>query len=143
MKKAAALILAVALTALFLVGCGGNSVNWFEDGSCRVLTSSGALEDSWFWSTTEDIYRGTGYFTAAMDCALRSSDFDQIDPDGDGKVSLGELTLRLRAIHGASTVYCWPEKSGMPLFSLPKDRKPGNRLRGFYFDPLKTDDDKG
>ena len=73
-----------------VIGCGGNSTNWFEDGSCRVLTSSGALEDSWFWSTTEDIYRGTGYFTAAMDCAMRSSDFDQIDPDGDGKVSLGK-----------------------------------------------------
>ena len=125
-----------------VIGCGGNSVNWFEDGSCRVLTSSGALEDSWFWSTTEDIYRGTGYFTAAMDCALRSSDFDQIDPDGDGKVSLGELTLRLRAIHGASTVYCWPENSDAPLFRMMDDRKPTNRFRAVCFDPLEPQDQK-
>ena len=125
-----------------VIGCGGNSVNWFEDGSCRVLTSSGALEDSWFWSTTEDIYRGTGYFTSAMDCALRSSDFDQIDPDGDGKVSLGELTLRLRAIHGASTVYCWPENSDAPLFRMMDDRKPTNRFRAVCFDPLEPQDQK-
>ena len=125
-----------------VIGCGGNSKNWFEDGSCRVLTSSGALEDSWFWSTTEDIYRGTGYFTAAMDCALRSSDFDQIDPDGDGKVSLGELTARLRAIHGASTVYCWPENSDAPLFRMIDDRKPTNRFRAICFDPLEPQDQK-
>lgn len=124
-----------------VIGCGGNSVNWFEDGSCRVLTSSGALEDSWFWSTTEDIYRGTGYFTSAMDCALRASDLDQIDPNGDGKVSLGELTTRLRDIHGASTVYCWPENSDLSLFRLPEDRKPTNRIRAICFDPLEPDEE--
>lgn len=123
-----------------VIGYGGNSVNWFEDGSCRVLTSSGAREDSWFWSTTEDTYTGTGYFTSAMDCALRSSDADQIDPDGDGKVSLGELTARLRAIHGASTVYCWPEESDSALFRMPEDRKPANRLRAICFDPLEPSD---
>ena len=123
-----------------VIGCGGNSVNWFEDGTCKVLTSSDAIEDSWFWSTTEDTYTGTGYFTSAMDCALRSSDADQIDPDSDGKVSLGELTARLRAIHGASTVYCWPENSDSILFRIPEDRKPTNRLRAICFDPLEPDE---
>ena len=124
-----------------VIGCGGNSKNWFEDGTCKVLTSSGALEHSWFWSTTEDIYRGTGYFTSAMDCALRASDLDQIDPNGDGKVSLGELTTRLRDIHGASTVYCWPENSDLSLFRLPEDRKPTNRIRAICFDPLEPDEE--
>ena len=126
-----------------MIGCGeGANINWFANDTCRVLVSSGADEESWFWSADKDTYTGTGYFTSAMNNALRASDLSQIDPNGSGYVSLEELTARLRGIHGASTVYCWPEKSGMPLFSLPKDRKPGNRLRGFYFDPLKTDDDK-
>jgi hypothetical protein len=120
-----------------MIGCGGgNGVNWFADGSCQVLTSSGALEDSWFWSAEEDTYTGTGYFTSAMDNALRSSDPDQIDPNGDGKISLEELTARLRKIHGASTVYCWPENRADSLFRLPENRKPRNRLRGLCFAPL-------
>lgn len=123
-----------------VIGCGGNSVNWFEDSTYRVLTSSDALEDSWFWSTTEDTYTGTGYFTSAMDCALRSSDIDQIDPDNDGKVSLRELTARLRAIHGASTIYCWPENSSSILFRMMDDRKPTNRIRAMCFDPLEPDE---
>ena len=125
-----------------MIGCGeGANINWFENDACRVLVSSGADEESWFWSADKDAYTGTGYFTSAMNNALRASDLSQIDPNGSGNVSLEELTARLRGIHGASTVYCWPEKSRMPLFSLPKDRKPGNRLRGLYFDPIKADDD--
>ena len=106
-----------------------------------MLVSSGADEESWFWSADTDAYTGTGYFTSAIANALRASDLPQIDPDGNGSVSLEELTARLRGIHGSSTIYCWPEKSRMPLFTLPRDRKPGNRLRGLYFDPIKADDD--
>ena len=127
-----------------MIGCGGgNGVNWFADGTCQVLTSSGALEDSWFWSAEEDTYTGTGYFTSAMDSALRSSDPDQIDPNGDGKVSLEELTVRLQRIHGASTVYCWPENGVVSLFRLPENRKPRNRLRGLCFDPLLQEKEDG
>ena len=127
-----------------MIGCGGgNGVNWFADGTCQVLTSSGAQEDSWFWSAEEDTYTGTGYFTSAMDSALRSSDPDQIDPNGDGKVSLEELTVRLQRIHGASTVYCWPENGVVSLFRLPENRKPRNRLRGLCFDPLLQEKEDG
>lgn len=125
-----------------MIGCGeGADINWFENDACRVLVSSGADEESWFWSADKDTYTGTGYFTSAMNNALRASDLSQIDPNGSGNISLEELTARLREIHGASTVYCWPEKSRMPLFSLPKDRKSGNRLRGLYFDPIEADAD--
>ena len=100
-----------------------------------MLVSSGAEEDSWFWSTETDAYTGTGYFTAALENALRASDPEQIDPDGNGTVTLPELTARLREIHGASTVYCWPEESGEKLFHPaegPEDREPiaGRGLRG-------------
>ena len=122
-----------------VIGCGGAGINWFDDESCRVLVSSGALEDSWFWSTGTDEYTGTGYFTSSMDSALRASDPEQIDPDGSGNVSLKELTARLREIHGASTVYCWPEESDESLFRLPADRKAGNRLQGVSFGECSTD----
>jgi hypothetical protein len=125
-----------------MIGCGGgNGVNWFADGSCQVLTSSGALEDSWFWSAEEDTYTGTGYFTSAMDSALRASSPEQIDPDGSGEVSLEELTGRLREIHGASTVYCWPEENQETLFRLPADRKTGSHLQGIAFGEAERDGD--
>ena len=124
-----------------VIGCGWYGPNLFENSDCRVLVSSGALEDSWFWNTETDEYTGTGYFTAAMDRALRASDPEQIDPDGSGEVSLQELTARLRGIHGASTVWCYPEDSGEKLFQIPPDRKPGNRLQGISFGEPEMDGD--
>ena len=123
-----------------VIGRGAEGMtNWFEDDACRVLVSSGATEDSWFWSAETDEYTGTGYFTAAMDSALRASDPEQIDPDGSGEVSLEELTARLREIHGASTVYCWPEEDREPILRLPADRKPGSRLQGVWFGEAEAD----
>ena len=116
-----------------VIGCGWDGENAFEHSDCRVLVSSSAMEDSWFWNTETDEYTGTGYFTAAMDRALRASDPEQIDSDGNGEVSLKELTGRLQEIHGASTVYCFPEESKEKLFSIPTDRKTGSRLQGVSF----------
>ena len=116
-----------------VIGKGWEGRNPFEGSGCLVICSCGALEDSWFWNTETDEYTGTGYFTAAMDRALRASDPEQIDPDGNGKITLAELTNRLRGIHGASTVYCDPEKSGETLFRIPADRKTGARLQGVSF----------
>ena len=124
-----------------MIGKGWDGANPFEGSDCRVLVSSGALEDSWFWNSETDEYTGTGYFTAAMDRALRASDIDQIDPDGSGEVSLKELTARLRGIHGASTVYCFPEESGEALFRIPQDRKTGSHLQGVAFGEPARDGD--
>ena len=84
-----------------LIGRGKErGTDFFENDAYRALVSAGAEEDSWFWSAEEDEYTGTGYFTEALDSALRASDPEQIDPNGDGEVSLRELTARLREIHG-------------------------------------------
>lgn len=124
-----------------VIGCGWDGENLFQDSDCRVLVSCGALEDSWFWNTETDEYTGTGYFTAAMDCALRASDPEQIDPDCSETISLTELTARLRRIHGASTVYAFPEENGEELFRIPQDRKAGNHLQGVSFgEPLPDGD---
>lgn len=125
-----------------VIGAGAEDfVNYFRGLNYSVLVSCGADEDSWFWSAETDAYTGTGYFTAALENALRASDPEQIDPDGSGSVTLSELTERLREIHGASTVYCWPEQSRTPLFYLPEDRKPGDRLRGLAFGEPEQDGD--
>ena len=124
-----------------VIGKGWDGLNPFEGSGCLVLCSSSAQEDSWFWNTETDEYTGTGYFTAAMDRALRASDPEQIDPDGNGEVSLKELTERLRGIHGASTVCCWPEESEDQLFRIPQDRKTGARLQGVSFGKTETDGD--
>ena len=124
-----------------VIGKGWDGLNPFEGSGCLVLCSSSAQEDSWFWNTETDEYTGTGYFTAAMDRALRASDPEQIDPDGSGEVTLKELTERLRGIHGASTVCCWPEESEDKLFRIPQDRKTGARLQGVSFGKAETDGD--
>ena len=124
-----------------VIGKGWDGPNPFEGSDCLVLCSSSAQEDSWFWNTETDEYTGTGYFTAAMDRALRASDPEQIDPDGSGEVSLKELTERLRGIHGASTVCSRPEESEDKLFRIPQDRKAGARLQGVSFGETETDGD--
>ena len=124
-----------------VIGKGWETANPFEGSGCLVLCSSSATEDSWFWNTETDEYTGTGYFTAAMDRALRASDPEQIDPDGNGEVSLKELTERLRGIHGASTVCSFPEESEEELFRIPADRKTGARLQGVSFGEAETDGD--
>ena len=122
-----------------VIGQGWEEGNPFEGSDCRVLVSSGAMEESWFWNTETDGYTGTGYFTAAMENALRASDPEQIAPEG--KVSLKSLAARLREIHGASTVYCWPEDSEETLFRLPADRKAGSHLQGVAFGEAERDGD--
>ena len=124
-----------------VIGKGWDEGNPFEGSDCRVLVSSGAMEESWFWNTETDGYTGTGYFTAAMENALRASDPEQIAPDGKGNVSLKCLTARLREIHGASTVYCWPEENQETLFRLPADRKTGSHLQGIAFGEAEQDGD--
>lgn len=115
--------------------------NYFADGRYRVLVSSSAEEESWFWNMEEDRYTGTGYFTAALESALRASDPEQIDPDGSGEVSLEETAARLREIHGASTICCWPEGNPETLFRLPEDRKAGKLLQGLAFGETEPDGD--
>ena len=134
------ILMADACRSGALIGRGAkNGRDFFDDDRYRALVSAGAGEDSWFWSAEEDEYTGTGYFTEALDSALRASDPEQIDPDGNGTVSLKELTDRLREIHGASTVYSRPEEDDEPLFILPEDRKAGAKLRGLQFDPVEGD----
>ena len=109
----------------------------FESEAYHVLVSCGAGERSYFWTAGE--HGGTGYFTAAMENALRASDPEQIDPDGDGRISLSELAGRIREIYGVAEVGFWPAEDVEPLFFLPEDRSGRERILGVRFDPPKTE----
>ena len=125
-----------------LIGAGAEGAkDWFEGSGCEVLASGGAEEDSWFWNAETDEYAGTGYFTAALNSALRASDPDQVDPDGDGGVTLEELAARLREIHGVSTPCAAAGTEGEPLFRLPENRKAGSLLRAVRFGGVSAEGD--
>ena len=106
--------------------------NAFAGEEYTVLCSSGGSEESWLW--LEEAVGGMGYFTAALENALTLSLPEQIDPDGDGLVSLRELKARLTAIHGASTVYASCPDEEIPLFSLPRERPQALGIVGLTFE---------
>ena len=103
----------------------------FRGPEWRVLAGCGAEEDCFFRSAGEDT--GMGYFTGALENALRASDPSQIDPDGDGNVTLGELGKRVREIYGVSGAVFYPEGDESPLFRLPAEPLP-ERLLGITFE---------
>ena len=110
----------------------------FDGPEFRVLAGCGAEEDCYFHSA--DKATGSGYFTAALENALRASDAGQIDPDGDGWVSLGELAARTREIYGVGAAEFLPEGDGEPLFFLPAERGAVERLLGIGFEPTYEED---
>lgn len=108
----------------------------FDGPQYCVIAGCGADEECYFMAAGGE--SGRGYFTAALENALRASDREQIDPDGDGRVTLGELAARMREIYGisgASFLPEGPEGDQRPLFFLPEDRGEQERLFGLAFDP--------
>jgi len=110
----------------------GAAAETFVGSEWRVIAGCGAEEDCYFWAAGE--VTGTGYFTAALENALRASAREQIDPDGDGKVSLKELAGRIREIYGVSTPVFLPEGDEEALFLLPEVQMQ-ERLLDLRFDP--------
>ena len=110
----------------------GAAAETFVGPEWRLIAGCGVEEDCYFWAAGE--VTGTGYFTAALENALRASAREQIDPDGDGKVSLKELAGRIREIYGVSTPVFLPEGDEEALFLLPEVQMQ-ERLLDLRFDP--------
>ena len=110
----------------------------FRDPAWRVLAGCGPEEDCYFWAAGEAT--GTGYFTSALENALRAAGKEQIDPDGDGTVSLCELAGRIREIYGVSSAVFLPEGDENPLFLLPAETQDSERILNLRFDPAETED---
>ena len=130
---------------LILDAChSGAAVSAFRSAAYQVLVSSSPEEDSFFWfSPATDSYAetGTGYFTAALNTALRASTPEQLDPDGSGTVSLHECLDRIRAICGVSTADGYPTSRETTLFHLNGEMPQPARVRGLEFDPVIRQDD--
>ena len=87
----------------------------------KVITSSGALEESWYWSV--DDQSGTGaaaqgsfYFTQALSQSLSAAYGYPADQNRDGCVVLSELYEYLVLNHAASTPQVYPQSDDFVVF---------------------------
>lgn len=113
----------------------GAMAEFFLGPEYRVLAGCGPEEDCYFWAAGEAT--GMGYFTAALENALRTASRKEMDPDGNGAVSLTELAGKIREIYGVSTPVFLPEESSETIFRLPKERKENERLQDLAFGETK------
>ena len=79
----------------------------------KVITYSGAREESWYWSAGEDAKQeerqGAFYFTQALCDALSAACGYPADQNHDGSITLKELYDYLLLNHAASTPQVYPQ----------------------------------
>ena len=91
----------------------------------KVLTSSGAMEESWYWNTAdstepdvaEQYQQGAFYFTQALSQSLSPRYGFPADANKDGNVTLKELDNILMENHAASTPQVYPQEDDFVVFS--------------------------
>ena len=125
----------------------------FQSDSFKVLTSSGALEESWYWNTSgsEDLSQhgpqGAFYFTQALSQGLSPSCGYPADANCDGFITLRELYDYLLRNHAASTPQVYPQEDDFIVFSYdPQQTYDGTRSPisevTFSATTLNTDDNE-
>ena len=86
---------------------------FFLGDDFKVITSSGAREESWYWSAGEDAKQeerqGAFYFTQALCDALSAGCGYPADQNHDGSITLKELYDYLLLNHAASTPQVYPQ----------------------------------
>ncbi len=103
----------------------------------KVLTSSGALEESWYWNAadTEQVNgttprvggvdagqpQGAYYFTQALSQSLSPRYGYPADINRDGSVTLSELYDHLLQNHAASTPQMYPQQDDFVIFRYDLD----------------------
>lgn len=101
---------------------------YFQGEDFKVLTSSGAMEESWYWSMgeeteegdarhAEDARQGSFYFTQALSQSLSARSGYPADLNRDGSVTLTELYDYLLLNHAASTPQVYPQADDFVVFS--------------------------
>jgi len=98
---------------------------YFLGDDFKVLTSSGAMEESWYWNTAESTepdvveqyQQGAFYFTQALSQSLSPRNGFPADANKDGSVTLNELYNILIENHAASTPQVYPQEDDFVVFS--------------------------
>ena len=90
--------------------------NLFAGNEFKVITSSGAMEESWYWSSTEGGAQGGFYFTQALVQGLSAAAGYPADQNRDGDVTLSELYSYLLSNHAASTPQVYPQTDPAVIF---------------------------
>ncbi len=96
---------------------------YFTGGNFKVLTSSGAMEESWYWNNAQTAAdeahafpQGAFYFSQALSLSLSPRSGVPADRNRDGSVTLQELYAALVQNHAASTPQVYPEDDTFPVF---------------------------
>lgn len=111
---------------------------YFQREDFKVLTSSGAMEESWYWSADRGGQeassvpgrQGNFYFTQALTQSLSPRFGYPADRNSDGSVTLAELYEYLLLNHAASTPQVYPQTDDFAVFRydtaqpLPDDLSP-------------------
>lgn len=93
----------------------------------KVITSSGALEESWYWNAAdleepqagtahEGTPQGAFYFTQALSQGLNPRYGYPADRNHDGSITLSELYDYLMESHAASTPQVYPQQDEFVVF---------------------------
>ncbi len=85
----------------------------------KVITSSGALEESWYWSAETDATKpaqGGFYFTQTLAQGLSRGSGVPADGNRDGEITLAELYDYLLHNHAASTPQVYPQQDDTVVF---------------------------
>ncbi len=89
---------------------------FFLGDDFKVLTSSGALEESWYWNEGGSGQQGAFYFTQALTQSLSPAFDYPADQNRDGAVTLSELHQHLLLGHAASTPQVYPQIDDSVIF---------------------------
>ncbi len=89
---------------------------YFQGDDFKVLASSGAMEESWYWSSAEGGAQGGFYFTQAITQGMSAAGGYAADQNRDGAVTLNELYGYLLNNHAASTPQVYPQSDETVIF---------------------------
>lgn len=101
---------------------------YFLRDDFKVLTSSGAMENSWYWNAAQSdaagadsFPQGAFYFTQALSQGLSPRWGFSADLNRDGEITLRELYTSLLEKHAASTPQVYPQEDDYPVFFCDLD----------------------
>ncbi len=112
----------------------------FRSPDFKVLTSSGAMEESWYWNGEQDGEQGLFYFTQILTQGISPRWNYPADQNRDGSITLSELHRYLLKNHGASTPQAYPQEDDTVVFAYDPDAGFPEDERAPIVDVMFSDD---